>query len=170
MALAQARRPPFDWSLANEQGPGQRIRWSGPYSSLSQTSALGGTRTPNLLIRSYFTSPNLRLKTPALTLVACPLTSTDVCWFPSWLLYFSAVLPALADWRPAARQPAGWADGAWRSSAAQSRRFANQGEQSLASGDRAGRADGFIDRSQTFSDLHRHCRCGPLRHAFGTDT
>jgi hypothetical protein len=34
------------------------------------------------------------------------LTSTDVCWFPSRLLYFSAALPALADWRPAARQPA----------------------------------------------------------------
>ena len=48
----------------------------------------------NLLIRSYFTSPNLRLKTPFLTFVACPLTSTDVCRFPSWLLYFSAVLSA----------------------------------------------------------------------------
>jgi hypothetical protein len=66
----------------------------------SDLGALGGTQTPNLLIRSYFTPPNLRLKTPALKLVACPLTSTDVCWFPSWLLYFSAVLPALADWRP----------------------------------------------------------------------
>lgn len=34
---------------------------------------------PNLLIRSYFTAPNLRLKTPTLTLVVRPLTSTEVC-------------------------------------------------------------------------------------------
>jgi hypothetical protein len=39
----------------------------------------GATRTPNLLIRSYFTPPNLRLKTLALTLAAGPLTSVEVC-------------------------------------------------------------------------------------------
>ena len=47
------------------------------------------------MIRSYFTAPNLRLKTPALTLVVRPLTSAEVCWFPSRLRYFTAVLRLL---------------------------------------------------------------------------
>jgi len=47
---------------------------------------------PGLFIRSYFTSPNLRLKTPALTLVVRPLKSAEVRRFPSRLRYFAAVL------------------------------------------------------------------------------
>jgi hypothetical protein len=47
---------------------------------------------PNLLIRSHFTSPNLRLKTPALTLVVRPLKSAEVRRLPSRLRYFAAVL------------------------------------------------------------------------------
>ena len=99
------------------------------------------------LIRSYFTPPNLRLKTPALTLLVCPLTSIDVCWFPSWLLYFSAVLPAVADWHPAARQPAGRAEG--------------PGARRLA-------GDGSTDRPQTALDLRRSSRHCLFRHVFGT--
>ena len=68
-------------SHTGDDGPDLRIR-----------GALGGTRTPNLLIRSYFTSPNLRLKTPALTLVVRPLKSAEVRRFPSRLRYFAAVL------------------------------------------------------------------------------
>ena len=53
-----------------------------------------GLEILNLLIRSYFTTPNLRLKTPALRLVVCPLASAEVCCFPSRLRYFAAVLVA----------------------------------------------------------------------------
>jgi hypothetical protein len=58
---------------------------------LSQTRARRDSN-PNLLIRSYFTPPNLRLKTPALTLVVRPLTSAEVRRFPFRLRYFAAVL------------------------------------------------------------------------------
>jgi hypothetical protein len=43
-------------SQGDEKGPSRR--GEGAYD----LGALGGTRTPNLLIRSYFTYPNSRLK------------------------------------------------------------------------------------------------------------
>ena len=51
------RRPVTRWlaPLTNEALTSRC--WSGPRSSLSQTSALGGTRTPNLLIRSQMLYP-----------------------------------------------------------------------------------------------------------------
>ena len=49
-----------------------------PVIGLVAGVAPGWAPPPNLLIRSYFMSPNLHLKTSALRLVVCPSTSAEV--------------------------------------------------------------------------------------------
>ena len=68
--------------------------------AVHQVRVCPGDSNPNLLIRSYFTEPNLCLKTLASTLVVFSSTSAEVCWFPLRLRYFAAGLPrAVARYR-----------------------------------------------------------------------